>query len=64
MTAPDERALLADLAKGRFLQGQAEGRWQLQGVAWPFALIAVTAKDARQYVLRFNCEGYAVLRSG
>ena len=45
--APDERALQADLAKARFRLGQAEGRWKLLKIVWPFALIAVTAKDGR-----------------
>lgn len=56
--APDERALQADLAKARFRLGQAEGRWKLLDIAWPFVLIAVTAKDDHAYVLRFNCAGY------
>ncbi len=55
---PDERALQADLAKPRFHLGQAEGRWRLHGVTWPYAFIAVAAKDRREYVLRFNCIGY------
>lgn len=58
MTAPDVRAFEADLAKARFRLGQAEGRWRLLGVTWPFVSIGVTAKDGREYVLRFNCAGY------
>ena len=58
MITPDERALLGDLAKAPFRLGQAEGRWRLLSVAWPYALIAVTAKDGHEYVLRFNCAGY------
>lgn len=58
MTAPDERAFLADVNKPAFQLGQADGRWRILNVSWPFALISVTAKDGRQYVLRFDCSGY------
>ena len=58
MTAPDLRAFEGDVAKARFRLGQAEGRWRLLGVTWPFSLIGVTAKDGREYVLRFDCAGY------
>jgi predicted secreted protein len=58
MTSPDERALRADLAKANFRLGQAEGRWRLIEVEWPHALIAVTAKDGREFILRFNCSDY------
>ena len=55
---PDERALRADVAKAVFRAGVAEKRWRLLGIAWPHTLIAVTAKDGRDYVLRFNCAGF------
>lgn len=59
MTAsPDERALRADVGKANFRLGEAEGRWQLVKIAWPFVLIVVTAKDGRKYMLRFECSGY------
>lgn len=58
MLAPDERALGADVAKATFRLGQDDGRWQLMSVAWPYAMISVTAKDGCKYVLRFNCAGY------
>lgn len=58
MTGPDARAFEADLAKARFRLGQPEGRWRLLGVTWPFSLIGITAKDGREFVLRFNCAGY------
>jgi hypothetical protein len=57
-TPPDERALRADFSKGAFRLGELERRWRLVNVAWPHVLIAVTAKDGREYVLRFNCAGY------
>jgi hypothetical protein len=58
VTAPDQRAFEADAAKAAFRLGQAEGRWCLICVTWPFAYIAVTAKDGRAYTLRLNCQGY------
>ena len=56
--APDEKALHADLAKAPFRVGVADGRWRLIDIAWPHVFIAVTAKDGREYVLRFNCAGF------
>jgi hypothetical protein len=58
MTAPDEYGLRADVAKARFRLGEAERRWRLAGISWPYALIGVTAKDGREYILRFECTGY------
>ena len=58
MNAPDARAFEGDVAKAKFRLGQAEGRWRLLGVTWPFVLIGITARDGREYVLRFNCAGY------
>jgi hypothetical protein len=58
MSAPDERAFRADLERAPFRLGQAEGRWRLVEVSWPFALIGITAKDGREYLLRFNCTDF------
>lgn len=58
MSAPDERAFEADVAKPAFRLGHAEGRWRLLKTAWPFVFINVTAKDGRAFTLRFNCAGY------
>ena len=55
---PDERAFCADVAKAVFRAGVAEMRWRLLGMTWPYVMIAVTASDEREYVLRFNCAGY------
>lgn len=55
---PDERAFQADIAKPRFRLAEAEHRWRLISIMWPHALIGVTAKDGREYVLRFECSGY------
>lgn len=58
MTAPDERALRADLARAAFRLAEIQGRWHLRQLTWPFAQIAVTARDGREFTLRFNCTGY------
>jgi len=58
VSLPDERAFRADVGKPAFRLAEKEGRWRLIGVAWPFALIAVTAADGRACTLRFNCAGY------
>lgn len=58
MSSPDERALSADLAKPSFKLAALEGRWRLAEMNWPYVFIAVTASDAREYVLRFHCAGY------
>jgi hypothetical protein len=56
--AYDERAFRADVAKAAFRMGTCEGRWRLVSIEWPFAFIAVMAKDEREFVLRFLCDGY------
>jgi hypothetical protein len=58
MSAPDERAFAADVAKPAFRLAVAEGRWRILRIEWPFVFIAVTAKDGQVYNFRFNCEGY------
>ena len=58
MITPDERAFRADAAKAAFRLGEADGRWRLLSITWPHALIAVAAKDRREFVLRFDLAGY------
>ena len=58
MTPPDERAFQADTAKPRFRLAEAEKRWRLSHVVWPYVCIDVTAKDGREFTLRFHCAGY------
>lgn len=58
MMAPDEKALRADVAKAAFRAGAADKRWRLVSITWPHVLIGITAKDGREFVLRFNCAGY------
>ena len=50
MNGPDQRVFEADVAKAAFRLGEVEGRWQLIKMAWPYAFMAVTAKDGREYV--------------
>jgi hypothetical protein len=56
--APDEKALRADVAKPAFRAGVAGGRWRLLDIAWPHVFIAITAKDGREYLLRFDGTGF------
>ena len=60
--APDERALDEHLRGGCFRSGVAAGRWRLISVAWPFALVAVSAAERpdspNEFVLRFELTGY------
>jgi hypothetical protein len=58
MSSPDERVFQAEIAKPNFRLGQIEGRWRLDSVAWPHAYIGVTAQDGREFLLRFNVQGY------
>ena len=58
MKGPDQRAFEADVAKAPFRLGLVEGRWRIVRTAWPYAVVAVSAKDAREFVLRLNCSGY------
>ncbi|MER8674601.1 hypothetical protein [Mesorhizobium sp. M0037] len=55
---PDERALRADLGKPAFRLAQSEGRFRLINIAWPIAVIGVTASDGHEFALRFDCSGY------
>jgi hypothetical protein len=60
--APDERALRAHLRGGRFLSGVAAGHWRLISLAWPVAVVAVSAAERpnspAEFVLRFELSGY------
>jgi hypothetical protein len=58
MSTPDERAFRADLERAPFLLGVADGHWELRSVEGTVAIIAVTAKDGRNYALRFDITGY------
>jgi hypothetical protein len=58
MSTPDERAFRNDVGRPAFRLAEAEDRWRMISIAWPFALVAVAAADGRQYTLRLNCAGY------
>lgn len=58
IVSADETALRRDLAAGRFISGQAMGRWTLMSIGWPYAFISVRAADGIDYGLRFECAGY------
>ena len=55
---PDEKAFRANLEGAAFRLGVAEGRWRLLSIAWPIAIISVTAKDGRAFELRFDVSGF------
>lgn len=55
---PDERAFVADTIKANFRLGVLDHRFRLIKVEWPLVFIGVFASDDREYVLRFNCDGY------
>lgn len=52
------RLLSCHLAAGRFLAGQARGRWSLIELTYPHAVIDVAARNGQRYSLRFECSGY------
>lgn len=56
--APDHRAWRADIAKATFRLGEKERRWRLERANWPISLISVSARDGREFTLRFDCTGY------
>jgi hypothetical protein len=58
MSGPDQRAFEADVAKARFRLGEAENRWRLLKMAWPFLYITIFAKDGRGFDFKFDCTGY------
>lgn len=58
MSSPDERALQADLAKPAFRLGDAEQRWSLVKLEWPYLFVAIAASDGRRFVIRLDCSVY------
>jgi hypothetical protein len=56
--APDERSLRGDIAKAAYRLAEAEGRWRVTSIAWPYVFMSVTAKDGAAHNLRLNCAGY------
>jgi len=58
----DERVFMDDIRKGPFQSGEARGRWRLVSVAWPYAVIAVSAaprpNSPGEFYLRFDLSNY------
>lgn len=64
VTSPDEQVLRAHLAGAAFQIGVADGRWRLESLTWPYAVITVAA-EARtgapgEFTFRFELTGYPV----
>jgi hypothetical protein len=61
---PDERKFRSDIAAPVFVLGVETGRWRLVSIAWPHAVIAVTAAHRKnspdEFVLRFDLTHYPV----
>ena len=55
---PDERYLRADLASTQWHLGESNGRWLLKHLEWPHLYVSVFAKDAREFTLKLDCQGY------
>jgi len=55
---PDERAFRADIIRPAFKLAEIEGRWRLEIITWPSALVAVRARDDRMFTLRFELSGF------
>lgn len=58
MTAPDQRAFEADVAKATFRLAVTEERWRLLKTVWPYVYFSITAGDRRKHVVRLNVAGY------
>jgi hypothetical protein len=62
--APDERAFRSDIEAQPFLVGVATGRWRLDAVVWPNAVISVSAAPRptgmSELTLRFELTGYPI----
>jgi hypothetical protein len=62
--SPDEAVLRSHLEAARFRIGLADGRWRLDDLTWPHALIAVAAAPRPgapdEFAFRFEMTGYPV----
>ena len=58
MTSLDQQAFEADVNSGAFLNGSFSGRWGLESITWPHALIWVRAGDGSRLLLRFELTNY------
>lgn len=61
---PDERKFRSDIAAPAFVLGAETGRWRLVSIAWPCAVIAVSAaprqNSPEEFFLRFELTQYPV----
>lgn len=59
---PDERTFREHIKAGAFLRGQVRSRWRLIKIAWPHAVIAVSAApregSPNEYGFRFELTNY------
>ena len=62
LSPPGQLLLQSDLAAPAFRCGEIAGHWRLVSVAWPHAVIAVSAPPRLgapvEYAFRFECTGY------
>jgi hypothetical protein len=58
MTSLDQQAFEADVQSGAFLNGSLSGRWGLDTIEWPHALIWVKAGDDSRVLLRSELSNY------
>ena len=58
MASLDQQAFEGDVNSGAFLNGSLSGRWGLESLAWPHALIWVRAGDGSRVLLRFELTNY------
>jgi len=56
---PDARAFSADVGGALFRLGEADGKWQLRKIAWPYALIDVVAVSG-SFTFRFELSQFPV----
>lgn len=54
----DERAFHAHAERPDFLIGVAKKQWRLIEIAWPYAIISVTAHNGTAWPFRFLLDGY------
>lgn len=61
MTIPSDpclRRVQADLESAEFAAGVAAGMWRVISLGWPFLIVAITAGDDNELVMRLQLDGY------
>lgn len=56
---PAQERVAHDLRAPAFLDGVADGRWELVKNAWPYLTFAITAGDGRKFGIRVELSGYS-----